>query len=109
MQAITCRLVGQTYWQSVLISPFRPALLCAPSTHAPCELSSKIRLRKLQFFVTSNKSKRPKTNKKDPEVPAQEPNKQKIRCSGPGTKQIVPSSRQVIGVCKLPRPSILKP
>jgi hypothetical protein len=42
MQAITRRLVGQTYWQSVLISPFRPALLCAQSTHALCKLSSKI-------------------------------------------------------------------
>jgi len=47
MQAITCRLVGQTYWQSVLISPFRPALLCAPSTHALCGRSSKIQRRKL--------------------------------------------------------------
>ena len=47
MQAITYRLVGQTYWQSVLISPFRPALLCAQSTHALCKLSSKIQRREL--------------------------------------------------------------
>src|SRR6201981_3413584 len=47
MQAITCRLVGQTYWQSVLISLFRPALLCAPSTLALCGRSSRIQRKKL--------------------------------------------------------------
>jgi hypothetical protein len=39
--------LGKLIGRSVLISPFRPALLCAPSTHALCGLSSKIPAQKI--------------------------------------------------------------